>query len=310
MRILLLLALLLSSCLSRSAPADGLQKCCGIVVIDGQQQGSGSIISSDGLVLSAAHVVRGHDGKISWFSPSLGHRELSIVALDPAHDLALLQLPKGLSSLEHLDIAKAEPAAGDEAWLYGHPMMRRDYLIPGRWGMRSPQCIYLPDQKLFAELRPVTGPAVPGFSGGPWVNDEGEICGVQSAILVKNEVSVGLSHAAPLYAIRNLVAKPVSTSTGDLGLIVDSLYECSPSERRKIAGDALDGAVVRALQKSSPCRDQIQVNDVITAVDGDSIGSSGELIQKIRHFAPGHKFKVGLLREGKQLELEVLSAAL
>jgi S1-C subfamily serine protease len=310
MRILLLLALLLSSCLSRSAPADDLQKCCGVVVIDGQQQGTGSIISSEGLVLSAAHVVRGHDGKITWFSPSLGHRELSIVALDPAHDLALLQLSKGLSSLEHLEIAKSEPAAGDESWLYGHPMMRRDYLIPGRWGMRSSQCIYLPDQKLFAELRPVTGPAVPGFSGGPWVNDGGEICGVQSAIIIKNEVSVGLSHAAPLNAIRSLVAKPVSTSIGDLGLIVDSLYESSPAERRKIAGDALDGAVVRGLQSSSPCRELIKVGDVITAVDGEAISSSSELILKIRRLAPGHKFKVVLLREGKRLELEVLSAAL
>jgi S1-C subfamily serine protease len=310
MRILLLLALLLTSCLSRSAPAEALQKCCGVIVIDGQQQGSAAIISSQGLVLSASHVVRGHEGKITWFSPSLGHRELQIVALDPAHDLALLQLPQGLDSIEFLDVAESEPAPGDEVWLYGNPMMRRDYLVPGRWGLRSPQCIYLPDQKLFAELRPVTGSAVPGFSGGPWVNQDGEICGVQSAIILMNKASVGLSHAAPLDAIRALIAKPVTPATGDLGLVVDSLYESSPAERRKFAGEALDGALVQALQKSSPCIGLIEVNDVIVAVDGEAIVSSSDLIQKIRRFAPGHKFKIVLLREGKRLELEVLSAAL
>ncbi|MEN9360748.1 MAG: putative periplasmic serine endoprotease DegP-like precursor [Verrucomicrobiota bacterium] len=310
MRTLLLLVLLLCGCLSRPAPAESLQQCCGVVLIDGQQQGSAAIVSAEGLVLSAAHVVRGRDGRISWFSESLGHRELNIVALDPAHDLALLKLSGSELPLAHLDIARREAAPGEEAWLYGNPMMRRDYLVPGRWGMTAPQCIYLPDQKLFAELRPVTGAAVPGFSGGPWVNGDGEVCGVQSAIILMSQSSVGLSHAAPLDAIRSLVAKPVSTSIGDLGLIVDSLYESSPAERRKIAGDALDGAVVRSLQKSSPCRDQIQVNDVITAVDGDTIVSSGDLIQKIRRFAPGHKFKITLRRDGRQLEAEILSTAL
>lgn len=293
-------SLTLAACATQS-PAGGappslypkLDAACGVLCIDGQQQGSAFLISPDGWVLTVAHPTTG-DTPLSWDSPTLGRLPLSRVAADPAHDMALLRLPPPPAGKNYpcLPLATEDPPAGTAIFNFGQPMMRRRMMVAGMFAENGTSFEYLPDLAVFAECRHISGGTIPGMSGGPWVNASGEVVGIQSGGFSADGAKLAVCWCGPRQALVRLAAKRTSPVVADLGAVVDSLYETDANERAPFPPNAT-GALVRRVQAgSSLAAAGIHVGDLIESVNGIALPDRDALLRAVRAMAPGAETKL------------------
>ena len=105
-------------------------------------------------------------------------------------DLALLSLPKRKQAYPTLHLAKKIPEEGSKVFLMGSPIFRHQLLLTGFIARRTPTFSWY--DQAFTETFPITGMAAPGTSGGPWVNDIGEVFGIQVAGVTTDRGHQGL----------------------------------------------------------------------------------------------------------------------
>ena len=104
---------------------------CLEILVGGRLDGSATIVSKEGLVLTACHVIRKKSKRYEALSPNLGRHPLKLVCTDRSHDLALLSLPKRENPYPFLPIAKNIPNEGRPSYLFGAPVFRHNLLITG-----------------------------------------------------------------------------------------------------------------------------------------------------------------------------------
>jgi Do/DeqQ family serine protease len=150
----------------------------------------------------------------------------------------------------------------------------------------------------------------PGNSGGPLVDMTGKLIGINTAILSRSSGNVGVGFAIPV-DMASVVAKELlahgKVSRGEFGVVLQDL---TPTLARAFGIDANGGAVVSDVKAGTPAeRGGIKAGDLIVAVDGKPIATSGQLRNAIGSKPPAAPIRVSLIREGKTLEVsEVLAA--
>ena len=103
---------------------------CVEILVGGRLDGSGAIVCSSGLVLTACHVIRKQKQEIrSALSPQLGRKQLNLIATYRGSDLALLRLPKSDTPYPALPLAKSIPTEGKRVFLLGSPIFRHHLLL-------------------------------------------------------------------------------------------------------------------------------------------------------------------------------------
>ena len=244
--------------------------------------GSGVLISADGKVLTAAHVVQTADAVAVEF-PGGALIKASILASDPAADVALLQLervPAGVQPATLGDSDKAE--VGDEIFVVGAPFGISHTLTVGHVSARRrPNATF--GSMETAEVFQTDAAINQGNSGGPMFNLAGEVIGVVSRIVSRSGGSEGLGFVVTSNMARRLLfAEPTVWSglegyllTGDMarvfnvpaahaGLLVQRVARGSPAERFGLRGGDLP-AVIAGEQL-------IVGGDIVLAVEGIALG--------------------------------------
>ncbi|RPH49172.1 MAG: trypsin [Lysobacterales bacterium] len=279
--------------------------------------GSGVLISTDGKVLTAAHVVQTADAVAVEF-PGDTLIKASIVASDPAADVALLQLervPAGVQPATLGDSDKAE--VGDEIFIVGAPLGISHTLTVGHVSARRrPNATF--GSMETTELFQTDAAINEGNSGGPMFNLAGEVIGVVSRIVSRSGGSEGLGFVVTSnMARRSLFAEPTVWSglegylltdemarvfnvpVAHAGLLVQRVAHGSPAERLGLRGGDLPAVIAG--------EEMIVGGDIVLAVDGVALGEQDayESIRKrmieIRdHNGPLH---LTLLRSGVIVEL-------
>ncbi len=151
------------------------------LIVDGHLDGSGVVVSSEGLVLTAAHLVHGERLEIR--SRHLGRHRVAVVAVDVGHDLALLRLPRRTEAYPHLQLAQRSPQPPADVYLYGSPLYRHGVLLRGTLARSSPTYEYQPQRGHYVRVTHVSGSSPVGTSGGPWLDPRGRIIGIQSGLV-------------------------------------------------------------------------------------------------------------------------------
>ena len=278
--------------------------------------GSGVLISADGKVLTAAHVVQTADAVAIEF-PGGTLIEASILASDPAADIALLQLervPEGVQPAKLGDSDKAE--VGDQIFVVGAPFGISHTLTVGYVSARRrPNTTFGMEN---AELFQTDAAISAGNSGGPMFNLAGEVIGVVSRIVSRSGGSEGLGFAVSSNTVRRLLfAEPTVWSgvegyllTGDMarvfnvpvsraGLLVQRVAHGSPAERLGLRGGDLPAVVAG--------EDLIVGGDIVLAVEGIALGAQDayEAIRKrmIEVRDQNGSLRVTVLRAGAIVEL-------
>lgn len=145
-----------------------------------------------------------------------------------------------------------------------------------------------------------------GNSGGALVNLNGELIGINTAILAPSGGNVGIGFAIPSNMAQNLSQQLIEFGEVKRGLLGIKGSEMTPDMAKAFNTDAQRGAFVsEVLPKSAAAKAGIKAGDITVSVDGKPVSSFAELRAKVGTTAPGKTLKVGLLRDGKPQEVSV-----
>jgi serine protease Do len=260
--------------------------------------GSGFIVSTDGYILTNAHVV---DDAAEVTVKLTDKREFQakVLGIDKRTDVALVKIDaKGLPAVRIGDASKAR--VGEWVAAIGSPFGLENTVTAGIISAKSRS---LPDETYVPFIQ--TDVAInPGNSGGPLFNMAGEVIGINSQIYSRTGGYMGLSFAIPIdvaMKVRNDLQKYGKVSRGRLGVTIQAL---SPDLADSFGLKKAEGALVSAVESGSPAEKAgIKPGDVIVAVDGRPIGQSADLPRVIGETRPGTRVSIRIWREGGTREV-------
>lgn len=262
--------------------------------------GSGFVISSDGIILTNNHVVeKAQEIKIKLQNEN--EYDGQVVGRDPKTDLALIKIttkpgkdfppPVRLGDSEALRVGDWVMAVGNPFGL-DHTVTVGIISAKGRVIGAGPYDDFLQ-----------TDAAInPGNSGGPLINMNGEIVGINTAIVARGQ---GIGFAIPINVAKQLLPqlKAGKVVRGWLGVMIQDL---SPELAESFGLEGRKGVLISDILKDSPAaKSKLQRGDVILSVDGEPVESAQDLSRRVAAVAPGAKVKFEILREGKTKNIAV-----
>ena len=271
-----------------------------------QGSGSGVIIRQDGYIVTNNHVVSG----ATTIQVTLNNNktyDATVIGTDPATDVALIKIDAtGLPTLQFADSDKLR--LGEWVLAIGSPLGEelRSTITAGivsAKGRSMPN--YNGEFKIESFIQ--TDAAVnPGNSGGALVNKEGELVGINTAIVSTTGSYTGYSFAVPSNIVKKVVSDLIdfgSVKRAMLGITGGTVNE-EIAKKMKLATP--EGVYVSEVVKGGAAdKAGIKSEDIITDIDGTRISTMPELQAKVNSFHPGDKATVKALRDGKPMTFAV-----
>ncbi len=264
--------------------------------------GSGFIISSDGYIVTNNHVVADADTITVTLDSANGRGEnfkAKLIGADEETDIALLKIDakKDLPCLAFGDSDALK--VGEWLLAIGNPFGLDHTVTAGILSAKGRNIQSGP----FDNFLQTDASINPGNSGGPLLNKEGQVIGINTAIIASGQ---GIGFAIPSNMAANIVDQikgGKKVSRGWLGISIQDL-----DEKTALALDMKDskGALVSSVMENEPAmKAGVRDGDVILSVDGREIANSSELLHTIAQKQPGSVVKLTLWREGKRIEVSV-----
>jgi serine protease Do len=261
-------------------------------------QGSGFLISADGLVLTNAHVV---DGAKEVTVKLSDHREYKakVLGADKSSDIAVLKIDaRNLPSVTLGDSDKL--GVGDYVLAIGEPFGLEETATAGivsAKGRSLPGDGYVPFIQTDAAVNP-------GNSGGPLFDAAGSVVGINAQIYSNSGGFQGVSFAIPInlaVQVKDQIVKTGKVAHSRLGVEVQTLNQ-SLADSFKLSSP--NGALVaKVVPDSAAAEAGIKVGDVILKFNGAPIIDAGSLSQRVGVATPGEKAAIEIWRNGKTLDL-------
>lgn len=266
----------------------------------GRAVGSGVVLTSDGEILTNAHVVEDASEVVVRFAGETEPREAKVLASDPGNDLALIKVDAtGLIAATFakpgsVRIGDTVVAIGYALALDGGPTVTSGIVSALKRTIET-------DSGALNSLIQTDAAISSGNSGGPLVNLKGEVVGINTAVArgdyesAANNIGFSISVDEVLIVIEQLrdQARGVERKDGFLGVGLAARE------------DGGQGAIITDVQPGSPAdKAGILVDDVVLAVDGEPIDGQAGLVAAIRDAEPGQTVKIEIFRDGKRLTFE------
>jgi serine protease Do len=261
-------------------------------------QGSGFLVSADGLILTNAHVV---DGAKEVTVKLSDHREFKakVLGADRSSDIAVLKIDA--HDLPTVRLGNSDQLrVGDYVLAIGEPFGLEETATAGivsAKGRSLPGDGYVPFIQTDAAVNP-------GNSGGPLFDETGAVVGINAQIYTTSGGYEGVSFAVPInlaVQIKDQIVKTGKVVHARLGVEVQTMDQTlADSFKLKTPNGAL---VAKVAPDSAAAQAGIKVGDVILKFDGDPIVDAGQLSARVGVAAPGDKATVDVWRDGKSLTL-------
>ncbi|BEV07347.1 DegQ family serine endoprotease [Methylophilus sp. DW102] len=265
-----------------------------------QSLGSGFILSSDGYILTNAHVVNEADEVLVKLYDKREFKA-KIIGADKRTDVALIKIDAtGLPK-----VTVGDPNAlkvGEWVAAIGSPFGLENTMTAGivsAKGRALPQENYVPFIQTDVAINP-------GNSGGPLFNLRGEVVGINSQIYSKNGGSMGLSFSIPIDVaidISNQLKANGRISRGWLGI---GIQEVTKDLAESFGLKQTSGALIAGVEKNSPAdKGGLEAGDIILKFDGKPITTSSDLPRVVAATKPGKVVPVEILRKGASKTLQL-----
>jgi serine protease Do len=268
-----------------------------------QGLGSGVIVSPDGYILTANHVVSDAQEILVGLGVDLRKYKAKKVGTDPGTDVALLKIDeKNLPAMGFADSEKAR--AGDIVLAVGNPFGLRQTVTMGIISAVGRGGMGIVDYENFIQ----TDAAINmGNSGGALVDIKGELLGINTAIFSRSGGNQGVGFAIPANLARDVMQSLREKGRVVRGYIGASVQPLTPelADAMKLKGQATGALVGEVVSKSPSEKAGVKTGDVITAVNGKKISDARELRLIIGSMAPGTKAQIEVNREGQTKTFDV-----
>lgn len=269
--------------------------------------GSGVIIDAQqGYILTNNHVIDGAD-KIQIQLNDGREIAVNLIGKDPQTDIALLKISnaKDIKNLTAVSIADSDKLrVGDFAVAVGNPFGLGQTATSGIISALGRSGLNLEGLENFIQTDASINR---GNSGGALVNLNGELIGINTAILAPGGGNIGIGFAIPSNMAKNLSEQLIKHGEVKRGILGIKGTEMNSDIAKAFNIDAQRGAFVsEVLPKSSAAKAGIKSGDVLVSVDGKRINSFAELRAKIGTSQIGKEITIGLIRSGKPMEVKVV----
>lgn len=272
-----------------------------------REQGLGSgVIVGDGLVVTNNHVVdQADEVKVATLD---NHQfDAQVVGSDPKTDLALLRIKGDTRGLKPLALGDSSRLRlGDVVLAIGNPFGVGQTVTMGIVSAKNRSDLGIEDYEDFIQ----TDAAInPGNSGGALVDMEGELVGINTAILSRSGGNVGIGFAIP-----SNMARPIVESLMNHGKVVRGWLGVAIQPLDSDMAKALNlpensGVLVSDVTKDTPAaKAGVRRGDVIMSVDDHKVRTTGELRNAIANAGVNRTVHLRILRDGKQLQLAIALA--
>ena len=264
-----------------------------------QAQGSGFFISSDGYIVTNNHVVD-HASEVTVTTSEGKSMPAKVIGVDSKTDLALLKADG--SNFPYVTFADHTPRVGDWVIAVGNPFGLGGTVTAGIVSARGRDIGSGP----YDDFLQIDAPVNHGNSGGPTFNAEGEVVGVNTAIFSPSGGSVGIGFAIASDVVKNVVQQLKETGTVTRGWIGVQIQNVTADLADDLGLKQTTGALVAAAQKDSPAAAAgVKSGDVITTVDGETVADPHDLARRIAALGPKKTVKLGIIRNGSPMTLDV-----
>lgn len=260
--------------------------------------GSGFIISADGYILTNNHVVQDADEiKITLSDKKI--YDATLIGRDEKTDLAVLKIDVD-HKLPFVELGDSSAMqVGDWVIAIGNPFGLARTVTAGIVSARGRVIGSGP----YDDFIQTDASINPGNSGGPLFNMNGEVVGINTAIVASGQ---GIGFAIPVNMAKDLLPqlKTGKVSRGRLGV---HIQEVTPELAASFGLDEKQGAVISEVVKDSPAEQAgLEVGDIILAVDGKKVVEMRSLPRIIAAKKPGTKVELKVLRTGKIRKVKVV----
>ena len=272
---------------------------------EGEASGTGVVLTSDGEILTNAHVVEGATKVSVRFAGETEPRTATVLASDPGNDLALLKInatnlkPATFAQPGTIRIGDQVIAIGYALALDGGPSVTSGIIS-------ALKRTIITESGALNGLIQTDAAISSGNSGGPLVNLRGEVVGINTAVArsdvnqAANNVgfSISVDEIGPVLEQLRSQASGVARQEGFLGVGLAART------------DGGQGAIITSVQPESPASlAGIQQDDIVLSVDGEPIDGQAGLVAAIRDAAPGQTVEIEILRGVKRLTVKATLVA-
>ncbi len=261
--------------------------------------GSGFVISEDGYIVTNNHVIEGADEIEIEFFPVAGlpqqRLKATVVGTDPTTDIALLKvesdMPLPYVSFGNSDVVRV----GDWVMAMGNPLGQGFSVSAGIVSARNRALSGTYDDYI------QTDAAINrGNSGGPLFNLDGEVIGVNTAILSPNGGSIGIGFAMSSAVVQNVVDQLRQFGETRRGWLGVRIQDVTPDVAEAMGLPAAAGALVTDVPEGPAAEAGILQGDVILSFDGTEVADTRGLVRKVGNTEVGKAVRVIVFRDGRR----------
>lgn len=265
--------------------------------------GSGVIISSDGFIVTNNHVVNAST-KLMVTLPDGKRVPGKIIGSDPKTDLALIKVQAtGLQSISFGKYSDIE--VGEWVLAFGSPFgeAMQHSVTAGIISAKGRSNVGIADYEDFLQ----TDAAInPGNSGGALVDLDGNLIGINTAILSASGSNAGVGLAIPISMVQTVVNQLKTSGRVVRGYLGVTIQDLNDDMKRSLKLDRYEGAVVSNVEKGSPAEQAgLKPYDVIISVNGQRMKNNTEVRDLVASLKPGTEAQLGIVRDGKEQTLTV-----
>jgi S1-C subfamily serine protease len=284
-------------------------------VAEGVASGSGVVLDDEGHVLTNNHVVEGGEEITVSFESEGQMYPAEVVGTEPNSDLALLKVDAPAAQLHPLKLGdSSKMEVGDPVVAIGNPFDLQRTVTSGIVSALQRE-IQAPDGVTIDNVIQTDAAINPGNSGGPLINGDGEVIGINSQIYTGGEGSegnVGIGFAIPINTAKEEIAKLESGTADEHGYLGISGANITPELAQAFNLPVEEGVLVQQVEEGGPAAaagiqgatTAAEVEgqefglggDIITAIDGEKIDSTEDLVKTISDAHAGETVEVTVIR--------------
>lgn len=271
----------------------------------GQEQprglGSGFILSSDGYVMTNAHVVEGAEDVIVTLTDQREFKA-KIVGYDKRSDVAVVKIDAtGLPAVKVGDVNRLR--VGEWVMAIGSPFGLENTVTAGIVSAKQRDTgDYLPFIQTDVAINP-------GNSGGPLINMRGEVVGINSQIYSRSGGFMGISFSIPIDEAIRVSDQLRATGRVTRGRIGVQIGRVTKDVAESLGLSKQNGALVTGVEAGAPAdKGGVEAGDIITKFDGKPVDKISDLPRMVGNTKPGSVSTVTVFRRGQTRELKVTVA--
>ena len=285
---------------------------------ESEAAGTGMIVTDDGYILTNKHVIDGAKSISVVLNDGTTYKDVEVAAVDPLNDVAFLKI-KDVSDLKAVTLGDSKTVTvGQQVIAIGNALGQYQNSVTSGIVSGIGRSITATDasgtmaEKLSDMIQ--TDAAInSGNSGGPLVNAAGQVIGINTAT---SSAAENMGFAIPISSVKGMLAQLKESGEASRAYIgvysmeitseVAKKYNLPVSEGVYLYNDSAYSAVI----SGSPAdKAGLKNKDIITAVNGVKIGSKGSLSSLIGEYKPGDTVQLTVLRDGKEIAINVTLGA-